>query len=58
MMFFVLATVLVAIPINICYLHKMARAGSKSLAELLLLVAFDAGLIWIVAAQVSARPGF
>jgi hypothetical protein len=57
MTFFVLATALVAILINICYLHKMARAGSKSLAELLLLVAFDAGLIWIVLVQMSARPG-
>ena len=58
MTFFVLATALIAILINTCYLCKMARDGSKSLAELLLLVAFDAGLIWIVAAQVSARPGF
>ena len=42
----------------ICYLRQMARARSRSLAELLLLVAFDAGLIWIVAAQVSVRLGF
>ena len=58
MTYFTVAVALVAILTNVCYLREMARARSRSLTELLLLAAFDAGLIWIVAAQASARPGF
>ena len=58
MAFFVAATILIAVLVNVCYPHTMVRARSRSLAELLLLVAFDAGLLWIVTAQVSAQPGF
>jgi len=58
MTFFTVAAALIAVLVNVCYLRQMARAGSRSLAELLLLVAFDAGLVWIVAAQASAQPGF
>ena len=56
-MFFIVATLLITALVNVCYLRQMARAGSRSLAELLLLVTFDAGLIWIVVVQMSARPG-
>jgi len=56
-MFFTVTTLLIVILVNVCYLRQMARARSRSLAELLLLVAFDAGLIWIVVVQMSARPG-
>ena len=41
----------------ICYLRQMARAMSRSLAELLLLAVFDAGLIWIIVTRMPARPG-
>ena len=58
MIFFTVAATLIAVLVNVCYLRQMARARSRCLAELLLLVAFDAGLVWIVAAQASARPGF
>ena len=56
-LFFIVSTVLIDALVNVCYLRQMVRARSKSLAELLLLVAFDAGLIWIVLVQMSARPG-
>ena len=56
-MFFIVATLLIVILVNVCYLRQMARARSRSLAELFLLAAFDAGLIWIVVVQMSARPG-
>jgi inner membrane protein involved in colicin E2 resistance len=58
MTFFTVAATLIAVLVNACYLRQMTRARSRSLAELLLLIAFDAGLAWIVAAQASARPGF
>jgi len=57
MSFFVVATILIAVLVNVCYVRVMIRARSRSLAELLLLVAFDAGLLWIVVAQVAPRPG-
>ena len=57
MTFFAVATALIVILVNVCYLHQMTRARSRSLAELLLLVVFAAGLIWIIVAQMSARPG-
>jgi hypothetical protein len=56
-MFFIVSTLLIAALANVCYLRQMARARSRSLAELLLLAAFDAGLIWVVVVQMSARPG-
>ena len=56
--FFIVATASIAILVNVCYLRLMVRARSKDLAELLLLVAFDAGLLWTVVAQVSRPPGF
>ena len=55
--FFVVATALIVILANVWYLFQMARARSRSLAELFLLMVFDAGLIWIIVAQMSARPG-
>ena len=55
--FFIATTLLIAALVTVCYLRQMARARSRSLAELLLLAAFDAGLIWIVVVQMSARPG-
>jgi hypothetical protein len=58
MTFFAVTATLIAVLVNVCYLREMARARSRSLAELLLLVAFDAGLVWIIATQASARPGF
>lgn len=58
MTFFTVAATLIVVLVNVCYLRQMARARSRSLAELLLLAAFDAGLVWFVAAQASARPGF
>jgi hypothetical protein len=58
MTFFTVAAALIAVLVNVCYLREMARARSRSLVELLLLAAFDAGLVWIVAAQALARPGF
>jgi hypothetical protein len=58
MTFFAVAATLIAVLVNVCYLREMARARSRSLAELLLLVAFDAGLVWIIATQAAACPGF
>jgi hypothetical protein len=58
MTFFTVAAALIAVLVNVCYLREMARAKSRSLAELLLLIAFDAGLVWIIATQASAPPGF
>ena len=49
---------LTAVLVNTWNLREMARVGSRSLAELLLPVAFDVGLLWTVAAQASARAGF
>jgi hypothetical protein len=56
-MFFIVTTLLILVLVNVYYLRQMARARSRSLAELLLLAAFDAGLIWVVVVQMSARPG-
>ena len=51
MAFFIAATILIAVLVNVCYLRTMAHARSRNLAELLLLVVFNGLLCWIVVAQ-------